>query len=280
MKRIGTACLVAVLAAAGAWLYAQTPEEVQQRAEEEQRLKESLMSKPALERQKIEQLDLMSKAWQEGSLELLKTLHPDDIVKMQVLGLVEHEGTMKKVRCGRPFGLGSRNELEGLLALIKAAPAYEPHPEEMLSAVPDRALVVQPWQGEPFEIHYDSGFTTPFAGLGSRRLKEALHALSGGQHRITAVRLVGGKVDRVVHTYAIAPHLGGHSTDYVNAELHLTPEQGLTLYLRLHMDLDDWALDEQPMGFGEAKVFKSDRFGTYVVVLDLPDEHWEEVAAD
>ena len=137
-----------------------------------------------------------------------------------------------------------------------------------------------PHGAKHIRIGYASGLTEPFAGLESRPLKDALHALSGGQHRITIIHLDDDKVERVIHTYAIAPHLGGHGTDWLDAKLNLTPEKGLTLSLTIHTGVEDLMKDEQPMRYGEAKVFKSDGPGTYVVVLNIPDKDWEAVAND
>jgi hypothetical protein len=261
-------------------LQAQTPEEVQKQAEEERRRKEALMPADALERQRIEQLDLMSKEWEQADVERLTRMHPDEIVKMQIVGLAWDRDTAKTVRCGLPFGVGSRDELEAVLALIKAAPKHEPRAEMATEAYPDRALVVQPWHGEPFAIRYTSGLMEPFAGLESRGLKEALLALEGGQHRITIIHLVDDQIVHVVHTYAIAPHLGGHATDSVDAKLNLARERGLTLALTIHTGVEDLMKDEQPMRYGEVKVFKSKGPGVYVVMLNIPDAHWEAAASD
>jgi hypothetical protein len=275
--------LLALLLCGGllmAALRAQTPEEVQKQAEEEQRQREALMPADALERNRMEHVDLLGKQWEQGDVERLSRMHPDEIVKMQVVGLVWNGDEAKHVRCGLPFGVGKREELKGVLALVKAAGNYEPHGDMEWGVQPDRALVVQPWRGEPFEIHYESALTAPFGDRDSRPLKDALYALSGGQHRITIVHLDEGKIERVMHTYAIAPHLGGHSTDWLDAELHLTAEKGLTLFLRVHTGVEDLMKDEQPMRYGEGKIFQSDGRGTWIVVLDIPDEHWEAVASE
>jgi len=280
MRRRVIICLLgacAVLGALAAWLGAQTPEEVKAQADREAAEKEAQMSPEARARRDVERLDLMSTQWREGTVAMLRELAPDDVVKMQIFKLVYDKGAFKKARANLYFGLESRDELEAVLALVKAAKEYAPGGES-LSMMPDRVLVVQPEEGEPFEIPYHSAFHEPFGGVWSLALKEALHALSGGESRITIIYFHEGEVRRVIHTSAIAPHRGGHSTPTTDAELHLTAEKGLTVWLKVRAGGEVLMDDEQPMHYGEAKVFGSKGAGSWLVVLNPPGAHWDDVA--
>jgi len=281
MRRSWAVCLVGALAAGAvlvSWLYAQTSEEdeVKAQADREAAEKEARTSPEARARRDVERLDLMGKQWREGTVAMLRELAADDVVKMQICRLVYDKGGFKKARANLYFGLEGRDEVAAVLALVKAADKYEPHAES-LSMMPDRVLVVQPEDGEPFEIPYHSSFDEPFGGVWSRALKEALHALSGGESRITIVYLHEGEVRRVIHTSAIAPHRGGHSTPTTDAELHLTAGKGPTVWLKVRSGDEVLMEDEQPMHYGEAKVFASKGAGSWLVVLNPPGEHAEEV---
>jgi hypothetical protein len=272
-------CIMGTSVAAWAlatWLGAQTPEDVKAQADREAAEKEAQTLPEARARREIERLDLMSKEWREGTVAMLRELEPADVVKMQIFKLVYDGGAYKKVRADLHFGIEGRQEVEAVLALVKAAEKYEPTGE--MDTMPDRVLVVQPEAGEPFEIRYSSGFDEPFGGVWSLALKEALHALSGGESRITIINVDDGQVRRVIHTSAVAPHRGGHSSPTADAELHLTAEKGLTVWLKVRSGDEVIMEGEQPMHYGEAKVFAAKDDGTWLVVLNPPGEHWEEVA--
>lgn len=56
----------------------------------------------------------------------------------------------------------------------------------------------------------------------------------------------------------------------MTVEMHLTPERGLTLYVKLRDGKNILMEAEKPMHYGEAKVFASEGENSYIVLLDRP----------
>ena len=131
-------------------------------------------------------------------------------------------------------------------------------------------LVVQPVQGEPFEILFSSDLEAPFGEVYSLELKEALYALAGCRTGVTVIHFDNEAVQRTTHHRITAPHAGGRSTQTTDTEMHLTPKNGLTLYVRIREKKEVLMEDEQPLHYGEAKVFKSSGPGHYIVLLHKP----------
>ena len=225
-------------------------------------------------------LDLLGREWPEDDGTRLRKMEAGDVVRMQVCRLEWPEDVGQRLRPGltrkhymeRPLTHDEdTEEIKALLALVKRAPPAKPIPADMplTPAIRDRSLVVQPVEGEPFEILY-SDLGGPFGGFHSVELQEALFALAGGKTRITIIHFHEGEVQSVIHHKAIAPHTGGYSSQTTSAEMHLTSEKGLTLYLKVRDGKTVLMEDEKPMHYGEAKVFASKGPGTYIVLLQQP----------
>ena len=220
--------------------------------------------------------DLKSKWWPTGSAVDLQKMDAKDIEKIQIFRLDWPKGTIdprrkeelaQKQYAKRPLTHEEdTREIEGLLALLRQAEIYR-KPKMCRPHCPNRVLVVQPVAGKPFEILFSSYFHEPFGEVHSLELKEALYALAGGSTRITVIHFDKGKVQQVIHHSAIAPHTGGVSSQTATAEMHLTPEEGLTLYVKIRDGKDVLMEDKKPMHYGDVKVFKSSGPSSYIVLL-------------
>ncbi len=238
---------------------------------------ERVRVKKALAQARAERPSLMDRMWPEGNAAMLQKMTAEDIARMQIFG-VTWEGSIderrkeqlsKRYYMEPPFGTEGKEEVEALLTLCKRAKKFRPRRMQG-PLIPNRVLVVQPVKGEPFEIMHNSGLHAPFGGLESLELKEALFALGGGRTRITIIDFHESKVQRVIHHSAIAPHTGGVSSQTVRGEMHLTSEQGLTLYLKVRDGANTLMEDEKRMHYGEAKVFAGEGPGSWVVLLHKP----------
>ena len=75
----------------------------------------------------------------------------------------------------------------------------------------------------------------------------------------------------MIHARAIAPHLGGMYSHTCDTELHCAAADGLRLHLKIRgPDRATLVDDEQPIRYGEAKVFASKGPGKYAVLLEKP----------
>jgi len=226
--------------------------------------------------------DSKSKWWRDGSAADLKSMEAKDIKSIQIFRLEwpqriidprRKEEFARKQRATRPLSHDEdTQEMEGLLTLVRQAGTYK-KPGKGLSyepASPDRVLVVEPVEGEPFEILFSSYLHEPFGGVYSLELKEALYALADRSIPISIIHFDKGEVQRVIHESAIAPHTGAGGSQTTKVEMHLTSEKGLTLYVRARDGKDVLMEDEKPLHYGEAKVFKSWGTGSYIVLLHNP----------
>ncbi len=225
--------------------------------------------------------DLVGREWAEDDGTRLRKLEAGGIVRMQLCRLEWPQGVGHRLRPGltrkqyttRPLTHEEdTEEMKVLLALVKRAPAAKPVGGRGELAIRNRSLVVEPAEGEPFEILYASGFDQhePFGGFHSLELKEALYALAGESTRIIIIHFEGGEVRRVIHHSAIAPHTGGVSSQTATAEMHLTSEKGLTLYVKVRDGQTVLMEDEKPLHYGGAAVFASKGPGSWIVLLHRP----------
>ena len=223
--------------------------------------------------------DLKAEQWPDGDLAVLKGMAAADIVKMQIFAAdwpggvidLQRKELYQKRYLTHYFGAEGRTEVEAVLALIKQAPKYEPPGMLEIGLPPNRVLAVQPVKGEPFEFLYHSDLDAPFAAVYSRELKEALFTLSETTSRLSIIQLDGGKVVKTINTCAIPPHRGGMYSQSLSVELHLTPEKGLTLYLKLRDENGNLLVgDEQPVHYGQATLFTPRGPGQYIVLLQEP----------
>jgi len=222
-----------------------------------------------------EELELSAKNWREGSVEVLRRMKPEDVLRIQVFRI---DDLGEKHPLERPLEADEHEQqIDGLLTLLRrSAPFKMKKGVPRDPAPPDRVLVVQPVRGDPFQFAYSADFGEPFAGLAAPDFKEALFAISGGGRRfatfpLTIIHFEKDEVQRVIHAEAIPPHRGSVSGGTLTVELHLTSEDGLSLYLHLHELQGKTILkDEKPMHFGQAKVFDSEGPGRYIVLLHKP----------
>ncbi len=217
--------------------------------------------------------------WRSGTVEMLLALGVDAIREVQVCGLTypgDAEDEDRPETAERHYAeLAVKNNeenrpvLEGFLALLKGAKPWS-SPKRDYEPLPDRSLRVVPVEGEPFEIVYVSDLDEPFGGVASRRLKEALWSLGGGRSHVSVIHIVQGRVRRVLWTPVPAPHGGCIQSKGLSAEMHLTPQRGLGLYLKL-CDGDRVVFEgETPLGYGDAAVCASSESGLYVALLERP----------
>ena len=215
--------------------------------------------------------------WPRGDVEALRKMKPEEIVKMQIFATeypksgVDAQRTHTKRPLEISFG-GEAEDRGAVTAVLALLAKGQPHKPSAMGELlrEDRVLVVQPVEGEPIEFVYSSDLDAPFAGLDSRELKEALYALSGGRSNVTVTRMSGGQVQETLHEGLIAPHTGGVASQRMACELHLTPEKGLTLAIKIRQGDEVLMQDEQPMHYGEAKTFVSKGPDTWVVLLHRP----------
>jgi len=242
--------------------------------------KEKARQEEVRRQQALKDRDLKAENWPDGELAALKAMAPADIVKMEIFAIdwpqrmiaPGRKDLYKKVSSTFHFGTERRDELEVVLALIEQAPKYSlPAGVALEPMPPDRALVVQPVKGEPFEFLYSSALREPFAGVYSRELKEALYALSENTTGFSVIQLDGGKVTRTLNEWTCPPHRGGVASQILAVALHLSPEKGLTMSLKLRDEKGNILLEsEQPVHYGEATVFPSPGPGEFVVLLQKP----------
>ena len=228
-----------------------------------------------------DKFDLKSKWWPNGSALDLQKREAKDIEKIQIFRLEWPKGGFspdtkerhpKKQYATRPLMHDEdTQEIEGLLTLLKRA-NKKPAPGVMYeSYVPDLALVVKPVGKQPFQILFSSELRhEPFGEVYSLELKEVLYALVNGSN-FTVIHLDKGEVNRVFHHRTPSPLLdGGFTSRDVKAEMHLSVERGLTLYVRVRDGRKTLMEDEKALHYGEAKVFKSSGPGSYIVLLQKP----------
>jgi hypothetical protein len=139
------------------------------------------------------------------------------------------------------------------LALVKSAKPIAPR-QGFNPFVPDRALVIQPVEQEPFEILYESN-SGALEGVSSLQLRDALCALSENT-RITIIRMKENAVIGVMYKHAIAAHRGGvYGQGHV--KLDLSPDKGLILSLDVKHEEQTIVQDSRLVQYGNAHVFKS-----------------------
>jgi len=224
------------------------------------------------QREKPEELRL-NRRWPRGDVATLRKMKPEDVVKMQIfrIGDLNDLTRNRNVRhhTAPPFGIESKEEVAALLAIIRRAkPAGRPRPgSTYVPAPPDRVLVVQPVKSQPFEFLYSQMFHEPFAGLGSRELKEAFYLLSGGPLRVSVIHLQDGKVREALHK---SVGRGMRAGQRMTCRLKLTAEHGLSLAVKLREKGETLMEETQPMYYGQARVFASKGPGTYIVLLNRP----------
>ena len=212
---------------------------------------------------------LMEREWRKGRAEELRAMTVGQIRSVQVFGLTA-EGK-KEYREHAVTTERNSPQVEALLQAAKRARPFSiPRGVPRALCPPNRTLVVEPVNGEPFEFAYSDYLHEPFAGIYSLELKEALYALGGGDFPVTVIHLKDSQVKTVVHAGVIAPHRGGIGGGNLSAELHLTPQAGISLWVKLSDNGKLVMEGESPMHFGDAKVFASGEAGIYIVLLHKP----------
>ena len=229
--------------------------------------------------QRADEADVKERWWPTGSAIDLQKMDARDIEKIQIFRLEwprsfisparKEEFAKKRFATSPLTHEEDSEEIEGLLALLKRAEPYKKPAMGKLD-IPDRVLVVHPVERQPFEILFSQELHVPFGDVHSLELKEALYSLAGGSTRMSIIHFDKEIVQRVINHSTVAAHQGGSSTATTTAEMHLTSEKGLTLYVRVRDAGNVLMEDEKPMHYGEAKVFKSAGQGRYIVLLHKP----------
>lgn len=212
---------------------------------------------------------LMEKEWRKGGLEELQAMTAKDVKSMQVFNLTRQN--KKEYREHAVTTARNAPQIEAFLRFLKTSKQYFiPHGVPLCPFPPDRVLVIEPATGAPFEFAYSDYLDEPFAGVHSLELKEALYALGGGNFPISVILLKEGQVNAVSHHAVIAPHRGGFGGGNLAAELRLTPQVGISLWVKIGDDERPVVERDMPMHFGDAKVFASGNEGIYIVLLHKP----------
>jgi hypothetical protein len=211
---------------------------------------------------------LMAETCQKGSVAELQCMTAEDIRSLQVYDL-DQEGK-KHYREHAVTTERHKPQVAAFLQAFRNAKNFSiPRGVPRDPCPPDSVVVIEPVRGEPFEFSYSRYLHEPFAGMYSRELKEALYSLGGGNFPITIIHFRHGTVQRVFHENVIAPHRGG-TAGIFSAELHLTPKNGLTVWVNITENGRTVMEGEVPMHFGDAKVFPSTDQGSYIVLLNKP----------
>ena len=164
----------------------------------------------------------------------LQKIDPENIATMQIYRVQWVDLKPVKNYLSTPFGEDSRQEINALMALIKQAPKAGPPGERELTGDPDRALVVRFVQGPAVEILYNCHLRDPFVGLQSRKLKEALYALSCNSNSLAIMQVSSDKTVQVKHTWAQSVQRSGvTSSGPVTVALRLVAEGDLLLSLKV-----------------------------------------------
>ena len=211
---------------------------------------------------------LMTEPCRPGTAAELLKIEAEDIKSLQIYDF----DPFGKKRY-REHAVTAERHKSIIVALLKAYADAKPFkisagvPRDLCP--PDRILVVEPIEGEPFQIEFSNDLGEPFAGRYSLELKETLHALGGGRFPLSIICLQAGKVVNVYHENVIAPHRGGIG-GVVTAALQLNRKGGLALELNITEAAKTLVEGELPIHFGEAKVFPSKADGVYIVLLHKP----------
>lgn len=219
-----------------------------------------------------QQLDLSKENWRHGTTEMLQNMGATPLVKMQVFRIDWRDNVIvprdrtryTKHYMEAPFGVNSRRELESVLALVKSAKPIGGR-QGCAPFIPDRSLVIQPLEQEPFEILYESN-SGVLADVGSTQLRDALCALSENT-RITIIRMREKAIIGVLYEYAIAAHRGGvYGQGHVKMEL--LPDKGLVLSLDVIHEGKSIVRDAQSVQYGNAYLYQSPVGETVIVHLE------------
>ncbi|MBW8017013.1 MAG: hypothetical protein FVQ82_12575 [Planctomycetes bacterium] len=165
----------------------------------------------------------------------LKKIAPKDIAIMRIYRLDWIEQEPVKRNLSKKFGTDSRQEIEGIISLIKKAPKMTSSSLQRFEVnPPDRFLVLRMVDGSAREIRYNSHLTQPFAGYQSRKLKEALCAISYNTNRMAIMKVKDDKsVDVTNMWFGSANPNGRTSNRIITIYLRLTAEGDLQLDLQV-----------------------------------------------
>jgi hypothetical protein len=205
-------------------------------------------SKPPVEEEAPRPIDIAS----------LQEINPASIATMQIYRLEWIELKPVKKYLSIPFGDDSREEVNALMGLIKQAPKAGPPGERELMGDPDRALVIRLVEGPAVEILYSSHLREPFAGVESRKLKEALYALSCNSNSLAIMQVRSDKTIDVKHTRAQSVQRSGvTSSGRVTLALRLGAEGDLVLSLKVTDEsrVRIFVDGQKPIQYGGAVVF-------------------------
>jgi hypothetical protein len=260
MKKRAIVCLIFCFVAAGvSSILGETNADEKARLEKQQKMQEEYFKKHG-EYKKIK-LPAPVKAEAPTPIDIasLKKIAPKDIASMQIYRLERVDLKFIKKYLAIPFGEDSRQEIEAVMRLIKKAPKMIPANSRQLDLNdPDRVLEIRLVDGATYEIRYNSHLNQPFAGLESRRLKEALYGLSCNSNKLAIMQVKSDKSIDVHHMQAILVQRSGISSNgIVTVAFNLTAEGNLVLNLKVRDSSRTRILvdGEQNIQYGGAVVF-------------------------
>jgi hypothetical protein len=269
MIGVGLAAILGFVLAIGVGLSAralgQADPDEQAKAKEKARVDAILKKRAAMDRP-------LKGDWPAGDVGKLRDMDPEQIVKIQIFAIewpdhaVDPRRPHIKQYLEHPYSAEEhRNVVASLLALLGRAKPFVKPGGRYEPFTPDRVLVVQPVEGEPFEFLYSNEFKEPFAGLASPELKEALWAMSSVS-RVSIIRLLDGKVQQTLLQEVIAPE-GSVETATMRTQLKMTPADGLMLAIKLRRDGEVLVDDVLPIRYEQATVFPSKDKATTIVLF-------------
>lgn len=246
------AIILSIWCVAAAGIFAALGETTaEDRRELAKRQKEAMLGKsglkPPVEEEAPRAIDIAS----------LQKIDPESIATMQIYRL-EWKG-VESVRkyLSIPFGEDSRQEIDALMALIKKAPKAVLGSRGEMDP-PDRVLVIRLVEGPAAEILYNSKLDAPFADVQSRKLKEALYALSCNSNSLAIMQVKSDKTIDVKHTWAQSVQRSGvTASGGVTLALRLGAEGDLVLRLKVTDESRTriFVDGQKPIQYGRAVVF-------------------------
>lgn len=201
----------------------------------------------------------------------LKKLDRKDVAEMQIFKLERNNGNFIQRYMTVPIEESS--QIKAVLSLIKKAPKYEPKGRGLEGNDPDRILIIRMTDGTSLHIKYDSHLTQPFAGLDSRKLKEAMNALSSDENQFAIMKVKpDGSID-TTHMSTRAAHRSGIlSGRHTTLAFRITAQGDLTLELTIGGDRKKTLMHgREIITYGGAAQFKTlNREDKYIAYLLKP----------
>jgi hypothetical protein len=198
---------------------------------------------------------------------LLKGLRPDAVESMEIFRISRAKGKQQDVLLD---ALGE-NQISAISALCREATLYE-RPLGLEPEVPTRKMVIKLKNGDTVGIPYSLYLHEPFGPLEFRPLKEALYALSTRVSYCSVIHFCDGRILSVDNCEI--PRIGrSRNSKRYTASMHLDHKGPLLLSLILREGRKTVLKSSEPMGYGQAKVFKHEGKGHMIVLLYMPTRY-------